>query len=571
MALKKLERDHIYKICKNFINGRGFACNLNIDEEIKKFLLRYGYIYSQKGLPDGFYFLDKRFYSNYKKTIEKLDLNKFEKELIKNYFALSIIYFDEELMHLFLNNPKFHFSWSGYSGYVCSTDDSKLDVYIKNLCLSHDLEQNKIVIGMFLVDLIDLSSQAQLILQPFMLENNDRRYEIHFYNIKNLYYGEFLKNEEESIYEVLLEGIKLVNYIFENKYGFSLFKNEYDMSDLQFYMPLFYPTKVNRFNFMMELTKIFLDNINEKALKRKIKIDYENMKNKSKFTLEDLNKEEFRGLKLFKTYFDQYDLFNIMTYEKLNSIRKLRTEPAHKIYLNDLDYVYLKEQDELLKDLYRVLNNIIIVEDNNYDYVKRYKEGLYYCFFGENGSILESNGFNSKKYRYYNGYIRLINDKFKVRDSEILIAGNDVKLIKKCLIDTLRMNCGLSEVNCKKIFEVIFQQDICIPNEIELESFFYGQAYIDKFFGARGDYKKQGKKKYEMFKNNNYKYCYIIADSTDLYWDYKKIIDKLDENPLILFGSGLLMTGLTNNFANDKSNLFLNEACDIYIKQNIWD
>ena len=207
-----------------------------------------------------------------------------------------------------------------------------LNVYIKNLCLSHDLEQNKIVIGMFIVDLIDLSAQAQLILQPFMLENNERRYEIHFYNIKNLYYGEFLKNEEESIYEVLLEGIKLVNYIFENKYGFSLFKNEYGMSDLQFYMPLFYPTKVNRFNFMMELTKIFLDNINGKALKSKIKIDYENMKNKSEFTLEDLNKEEFRGLKLFKTYFDQYDLFNIMTYEKLNSIRKLRTEPALSIF-----------------------------------------------------------------------------------------------------------------------------------------------------------------------------------------------------------------------------------------------
>ena len=78
-------------------------------------------------------------------------------------------------------------------------------------------------------------------------------------------------------------------------------------------------------------------------------------------------------------------------------------------------------------------------------------------------------------------------------------------------------------------------------------------------------------KKYEMFKNNNYKHCYLIADSTDLHWDYKKIIDKIDENPLTLFGSGLLMTGLTNNFSNDESNLFLNEACDIYIKQNIWD
>ena len=53
-----------------------------------------------------------------------------------------------------------------------------------------------------------------------------------------------------------------------------MFNNEYDVSELQFYMPLFYPTKVNRFNFMMELAKIFLDNINGKVLKKKIREEY---------------------------------------------------------------------------------------------------------------------------------------------------------------------------------------------------------------------------------------------------------------------------------------------------------
>lgn len=47
-----------------------------------------------------------------------MGLNRFEKELIKYYFALNIIYFDEEIMHLFLYNSKFHFHWSGYRGYV---------------------------------------------------------------------------------------------------------------------------------------------------------------------------------------------------------------------------------------------------------------------------------------------------------------------------------------------------------------------------------------------------------------------------------------------------------------------
>lgn len=74
------------------------------------------------------------------------------------------------------------------------------------------------------------------------------------------------------------------------------------------------------------------------------------------------------GLRLFKTYFCQYDLFNMISYEKLDQIRKLRTELAHKIYQNDLDYSYAIEQDGLLKDLYRVLNNIIKVKDPNHEF-----------------------------------------------------------------------------------------------------------------------------------------------------------------------------------------------------------
>lgn len=570
MKSRRLSNEQILAVCKNFIAGRGFACKLNVSEDIKNYLLKYKYIYINEGLPD-YYFLDKRFYKNYKKEIEKMGLNRFEKELIKNYFALNIIYFDEEIMHLFLNNPKFHFHWSGYRGYVYSTENSKLDVYIKNLCLCHDLEENKIVIGMLMVDLIDLSEQSQLILQPFMIEDDGRRYEMHSYNIKNLFWGEFLDIDEESIYDVLLEGIRIVNYIFESKYNFKLFNNEYDVSELQFYMPLFYPTKVNRFNFMMELAKIFLDNINGKDLKKKIREEYETMKNNNEFTLEDLKKEGFRGLRLFKTYFGQYDLFNMMSYEKLDQIRKLRTEPAHKIYQNDLDYSYAIEQDGLLKDLYRVLNNIIKVEDPNHEFLIKYKDGIYNCFYGENGSIFEANGFNNKKYHYYDGYLRLINDKFNIRDAEVLIAGNSIDSIKKTLIKKLHNNCNISVINCKRIVEIIFNEEICIPNEKELESFFYGQAYINKFFGERGNYKIKGKKKYEGFKKNDYKYCYLFADSTDLYWDYDKTIKIVGNDPLALFGCGLLMTGLSNNFATDNSNIFLDDSCDFYIKNNTWD
>ena len=184
---EKLNSEEIFCVCKAFIKGRGYACILNIDKEIQNYLVKNNYIYSQK---EGYYFLEPEFYKDYKKVIDNLNLNKFEKELIKEYCALHIVYFDAEIMHLFLNNPKFHFVWSGYRGYVCSTEDSMLDVYIKDLCLCHDLEENKIIIGAFLVDLIDCSEQSQQILQPYMLEQDDR-YEFHEYNYKNLFEGQY--------------------------------------------------------------------------------------------------------------------------------------------------------------------------------------------------------------------------------------------------------------------------------------------------------------------------------------------------------------------------------------------
>lgn len=133
-------------------------------------------------------------------------------------------------------------------------------------------------------------------------------------------------------------------------------------------------------------------------------------------------------------------IFNKLSFTKLNEIRELRTEPAHKIYTNDIDYSYWKEQDEILKNLYRIIYNIIKVEDTDYKLLYEYQNGDYTCFFGKQSAISQYNGFNSKNYHYYNGFMGLINDKFKVHDSEILIAGNSIKYIKEELTKCISSN-----------------------------------------------------------------------------------------------------------------------------------
>ena len=555
-------------VCNEFIKGRGFTRFLDLEEDIINYLKKYDYI-TKNG--DYGYALNDKFYKNYKKDIESLGLTKFQKELIKEYSPFTPIYLDGELMHLFLNNPNFHFSWSGYMGYVCSTDESKLDIYIKNVCLSHDLKENKIVIGIFLVDLIDLSYQSQIMLEPFMLENKDDRYEFHQYNIKNLIYGEWLNVNEEDIYTVLLEGIKIVNYIFEQKYGFKIYKNEYECGDLQFFMPLFYPTKINRFNFCMEIYKVFLDNINKKSLKKKIIRDYDKMPNKSDIDMVKLEKGEYGIFSLFKLYFGQYKQFYEISYNKLDEIRNLRTEPAHQIYINDLNFDYCKEQDEILINLYRIINNIIKVEDNDYKYLKEYKNGDYVCFYGEHGSILQKNGFNSKQYRYYDGYLRLNNDKFQVRDAEILIAGNSKEEIKQILQNHFKNNFDLKEDDIKYMIDIILNSEICIPTNRELRSFFYGHAYLKQFYNEIRNYKRTGMKLYEDFLKKGYKYFIILADSSELYWNLNKTLQIIKKDKEDLFGCGIILHLLTNNFSNDDSNIFNVQKNNMLFLNNVWD
>ena len=323
---------------------------------------------------------------------------------------------------------------------------------------------------------------------------------------------------------------------------------------------------------MMELAKIFLDNINSKRLKKLIQNQYEDMPNKNEFTLEDLKKEEFREFKTFKTYFSKYSEFNALSFEKIDEIRKLRTEPAHKIYINDLYYMYCKEQDDTLINMYRVIYSIIKVEDPEYKILNTYENGEYNCLYGEKGAISTSNGFNTKKYKYYNGYVRLINDKFKVRDSEILIAGNDIDEIRKKLLDHIKsISENIEKKDIDMLLEILLNNDITKTNEKEVKSFFYGQAYIKKIHGECKNYKSEGKKLYKEFCKSRYKHIFVIADSTELCWDIHKTLERIKKDDNILFGSGILMYLLSNNFAKDKSNIFNQNNRDLLIINNVWD
>ena len=56
---EELNSEEVFGVCQAFIKGMGYACRLNIEEEIQKYLMKNNYIYLQR---EGYYFLDSKFF-----------------------------------------------------------------------------------------------------------------------------------------------------------------------------------------------------------------------------------------------------------------------------------------------------------------------------------------------------------------------------------------------------------------------------------------------------------------------------------------------------------------------------
>lgn len=184
---------------------------------------------------------------------------------------------------------------------------------------------------------------------------------------------------------------------------------------------------------------------------------------------------------------------------------------------------------------------------------------------------MQKNGFNSKQYRYYDGYLRLNNDKFQIRDAEILIAGNSKEEINQILQNHFKNNSDLKEDDIKYMIDIILNSEICIPTNRELRSFFYGHAYLKQFYNEIRNYKRTGMKLYEDFLKKGYKYFIILADSSELYWNINKTLQIIKKDKEDLFGCGIILHLLTNNFSNDDSNIFNVQKNNMLFLNNVWD
>lgn len=279
--------------------------------------------------------------------------------LEKGTHQFQLIFFNIEILQIYINNPKYCFADFGYSGYIdlkpeyCQ-DESLYAEYIKRYGMAYERDNPKInrAVAVFVRDLSRLSSNTQMRWKSYELPNqNEYVVEAGFY--KNEILGEFV--DKYWIMDAILDEMCVINELCAAIGLPNLFRHTYgshytDRPDG--YSTLLLPTQRNYYDFVLVLEKLLVHNINIKtflvdcgvikAVERK---DDDGKDKGSLVLLKEWLQKNVRA-----NYDMEQDIMN-----PLKDIRKIRQVPAHELFNNAFSTDLYEKQKELVEKLYETI------------------------------------------------------------------------------------------------------------------------------------------------------------------------------------------------------------------------
>jgi hypothetical protein len=295
------------------------------------------------------------------KSLNLIDEKPFTQMIINGDPKLKIMYFNIEILEMYFQNPKFKIFSHDYRGSIIISDDFHDEAddaeYIKDFGIGYHKEKGNTerVVCAFLDDLSKLSYKAQLKWKIHLIDNQDFYYANKgFY--KNLILGEWI--DEVSIYDALLDEMKVINKMCENMELPKLFNKEFTSHSHEKpedYRIIFLPTLKNYYSFVMSLEKMIIDNLNYKTFL------------KNSLYIGSLNRNDENGNpKGSLNMLSEWLTMNINTNENLEELiinplkelRKVRQVPAHELYSNTYDKTLYKKQNDLITKSYSALRSI---------------------------------------------------------------------------------------------------------------------------------------------------------------------------------------------------------------------
>lgn len=277
-----------------------------------------------------------------------------------------IIFFNIEILERYINNPKFVIMDGGYRGTIYMHDEYEEEDnsdYIKDYGMAYsDGEVFKRAVGVFLIDLTNLSPKIQMLWKAFELDNQDN-YKINSGFVRNLIYGEW--TTDYWIFHALIDEMKIINKQCQTMEINPLFSQTYGTHYSEIpegYRNILLPTMKNYYDFVLVLEKMFVHNISIKAFQ------------KDSFLIEKIDRRNEKGeIKGSLTMLSEWLNKNIKTYisidetiiSPLKKIRKIRQIPAHQLTDNSFDVSLYNKQNELVIETYKSIRFIRLLFSNH--------------------------------------------------------------------------------------------------------------------------------------------------------------------------------------------------------------
>lgn len=298
-------------------------------------------------------------YPSEKLLSNKADFSKFKDspytlDIWEGKAQLEYVFFDLKVLLPYHNDPRYALNIGSLGGSLFIADDKILgrdSLYIEHMDVSYS-KRGERVLGVMLRYLCDLSPSHQRIWSEHEIKGKCKVNELSF----NAAYFGSLPNAL-SIYDALLEEIKVINQICLATFKIEMFKSDFIGKKPDYYHILLISTEREYRNFASGIDEILSENLNMDFFKSFPEI------------VGEIGKSQLGTIGSLKLWLDTFwksSKSNIKTdvIDGINLARKERSIGSHGGYTNKYDVLYIQKQKDLMHDVYSSVRNIRLILQN---------------------------------------------------------------------------------------------------------------------------------------------------------------------------------------------------------------
>lgn len=284
----------------------------------------------------------------------------FSQMLATGHGHLELLFFDLAVLEMYSTDPRYHFEFRSYSGWISIRDDYCFDddtrerdkIYLKSFGLAYDQKERR-VLTVYLTDLAKLSPEHQQYWRTKQILDECKVLKEY---LDNTLGGIWVNTA--SFYAALLHEQAEINKLCELIGHSPMFRKTFEHHWPPGYSIFFRPTKRNSLNFVHTLDKILSDNINKDFFG-------DDIPDKEIVELPDGTREikPLGTLRMLKNWLKEQIRFNDSDglerlLQPLREVRDLRSRNAHQLVVDEFDQKYHDEQDRLVVDVYYSLASL---------------------------------------------------------------------------------------------------------------------------------------------------------------------------------------------------------------------